>query len=597
MAATISGLHVTEVNIKFANFINSEHKTGLIWAPTQVGKSEAINKFIETCFRCDAPVIVSTDNKIDQCEQLFTRVSRMQCGDDTNILRVSDRRFVDDLQKIVQSGNKRFVIFCMNNASQITKLIGAFRMIVGGNKAMVGAFRSITRMAVVHDEADMVTKDACVDERTGTQPASHAAWIDFQDMFEERITHISLKRMFVSATPENCCLLYKIPSEAVFALAIPETYTGYKDIHYVSMNDGMDIYHTLVSEVNRVKECETHEVILYCIERNIDMGHNAVLQRMHDNLDCTVSTYNGRGLTVMFKTEEMCEDFEAVLEKYSENKKGVDPKAKAVKFTRNDLVFVLPDLPVCDFYTMCKAVGERCVVTIGRDLIARGISYVGRDRKQPLTATTMIYKPGQSMHAVGIVQTVGRITGCAMPCLKRRLYAPSDVITTYKAFNANQEKYIAEIQKSVETINVRNIIDGLEFCKLKRKIDRPKLKLRMNMTHEYESESESDEESDNEGESETGIDVADNKVNMLATKWWHATSFIGKIMRWLYSKPRGACHDELIQFLESEGSNNPLYMSKYLTRADKDMHLVFQKIGDIYDLTSRAREAIASSIC
>jgi hypothetical protein len=532
--AKLSGIHVTDVNIKFANYINSEHKTGLIWAPTQVGKSEAINKFIETCFRCDAPVIVSTDNKIDQCEQLFNRVSRMQCGDDTNILRVSDRRFVDDLQKIVQSGNKRFVIFCMNNASQITKLIGAFRMIVGGDKAMVGAFRSITRMALVQDEADMVTKDACVDEKVGNQPASHAAWIAFQDMFMDRITHIDMKRMFVTATPENCCLLYKIPKEAVFALAIPETYTGYKDIHYVAMNDGLDIYHTLVSEVNRVKECESYEVILYCIERNIDMGHNEVLQRMHDILECTISTYNGRGLTVMFKTEEMCEDFEAVIEKYTANKKAVDPKAKPMKFTRNDLVFVMPNLPISDFYTMCKAIGERCVVTIGRDLIARGISYVGRDRKQPLTATTMIYKPGQTMHAVGIVQTVGRITGTAMPCLKRRLYAPSDVITTYKAFNANQERYIAQIQNSVETINVKNIIDGLEFCKLKRKIDRPKLKLRMNMTHEYQSESESDEEESESDEELEEITSDDNKNTMqLINKCWKSDTFAGKLINHL----------------------------------------------------------------
>ena len=531
--ATLSGIHVTDVNIKFSNFINSNHKNGLIWAPTQVGKSEAINKFIETCFRCDAPVIVSTDNKIDQCEQLYNRVSRMQCGDDTNILRVSDRKFADDLQKIILTGSKRFVVFCMNNACQINKLIATFRMIVGGNRAMVGAFRSITRMSLVHDEADMITKDSNVDEKQGNQAASHAAWIDFIDMFEDRMTHITLKRMFVSATPENCCMLYNIASDAVFALAIPSTYTGYKDIHYVAMNDALDIYNTLVTEVNRIKECETHEVILYCVERNIDMGHNAVLQRLHDTLDCTINTYNGRGLTVMFKTEQMASDFELILvSKYAENKKSIDPKFKSVKYTRTDLMYVIPELPICDFYTLCRAIGERCVVTIGRDLIARGISYVGRDRKQPLTATTMIYKPGQSMHAVGIVQTVGRITGTAMPCLKRRLYAPSDVITTYKAFNANQEKYIAEIEKSVETIAVKNIIDGLEFCKLRRKIDRAKLKLKMNMTHEYTSDSEDDSESESEEEESEGEDY-DPEMVELVNNIWKSNTFAGKLVEYL----------------------------------------------------------------
>jgi hypothetical protein len=57
---------------KYIKLLESLSVNALITAPTQVGKSAATREFIEACLSQDIPVIVSTDNKKDQCEQLYS---------------------------------------------------------------------------------------------------------------------------------------------------------------------------------------------------------------------------------------------------------------------------------------------------------------------------------------------------------------------------------------------------------------------------------------------------------------------------------------------------------------------------------------------
>lgn len=458
-------------------------------------------------------------------------------------------------------------------------------------------------MSIIHDEADTITKHNDVNTITDTQPASHSAWLEFMEMCEDHMTHVVWKRVFVTATPENCCLMYNITSSAVFALQIPETYRGYKDIHYVGMNDDIDIYGTLRREVSRIQAAGTFEVILYCIERKTHQGHAVVMDRMHDELNCTVSTYNGNGIGVVFKTDELCEMFEDIIDIYNDDKCKFDKKAKQLTYTRNNMMFHVKDLPISDFYTMCKAIGENCVVTIGMDLIARGISYVGRDRKEPLTASTMLYKPGATMHGVGITQAVGRITGTAMPELQRRLYAPHDVINTYKAFNLNQEKYIKKIATSIDTLDVKHVIDSLEFCKLPRKIDRPKLKLRMNMTHEYSSDLEEDLETtvtstassdaDMSCSSSVGSDEDEDSENedtdtvLLVRRYWGTNTFAGIVMRVAYDNDGRVSEEELYRELV-----NFKIMTNLKALQKKECKCVFSVRKGVVCLTEDAMECI-----
>lgn len=104
---------------KYVKFLQSSSVNGLIYAPTQVGKSGATKEFIETCFKAGVPVIVFTDNKTDQQEQLMFRSERDLSSADVTLMKVSDKSFSEDLKTCVIDGNHRFVIFCLDNSIQL----------------------------------------------------------------------------------------------------------------------------------------------------------------------------------------------------------------------------------------------------------------------------------------------------------------------------------------------------------------------------------------------------------------------------------------------------------------------------------------------
>jgi uncharacterized protein YajQ (UPF0234 family) len=304
------------------------------------------------------------------------------------------------------------------------------------------------------------------------QAESHKKWLELVSLFNTRIAHVDLKRVFVTATPENVCMLYNIESIDVMKLEIPSNYIGYKQIKYIPFENDLDIGSILTNEVKRINDSHTFEVILYCIERKIVNGHDELLYSISKEIKCSVNTYNGKGISVIFNTEQKMSAFQSILE--NEN----------IKFSVKGSAILIREIAIKKFYSYCKKAGENCIITVGKDLIARGISYVGEDTKEPLTATTMIYKPGTTLHSVGICQTIGRITGCAMPGLQRRLYAPQDVIDTYVSYNTNQEKYISKLCSSEKNELTKDIIANMVFDYIPRDIDRKKLKLKMN----YDSE-------------------------------------------------------------------------------------------------------------
>ena len=90
----------------FVKFLESKSVNGVIYAPTQVGKSAATHAFIETCFKYNTPVIVSTDNKTDQQEQLFYRIQKELVGADVTMLKVSDKKFDYNLRECIKTQNK-----------------------------------------------------------------------------------------------------------------------------------------------------------------------------------------------------------------------------------------------------------------------------------------------------------------------------------------------------------------------------------------------------------------------------------------------------------------------------------------------------------
>jgi hypothetical protein len=524
----------------FVKFLESKSVNGVIFAPTQVGKSAATGAFIETCFKYNTPVIVSTDNKTDQQEQLYYRIEKELAGAEVTMLKVTDNKFDENLRKCIKEKIKRFVIFCLDNASQIEKLI----IQLSSNYTRYSEMKEIKRIAIIHDEADTITKDQNTESQSETQATSHRKWLELRDLVNKNMGMIDLKRVFVTATPENCCMLYNIECPDVMTLEIPSCYTGYKDIEHVGFEDDLNIKKLLRKEIERIKEEETYEAILYCIDRKIANGHDRVLKSLADDFKCIVNTYNGNGITTFIRTNSLGKKLEHELKKYE------------ISFTAKDKYYQIKNISIRKFYTIVKKIGERCVITIGKDLICRGISYVGENQKDPITATTMFYKPGNTMHAVGICQTIGRITGCAMPDLHRRLYAPKDVYDTYINYNKNQEVYIKNIEKGNEDMITKDIIEELVFNKYTRNIDRMKLNLRMNMRVPSSSEEveygSSDEDSEDSEDEETIIDGVNLKK---LRNWIDSNLLVGKMINYLYEYEEKMSFDELkegVEYYESD---------------------------------------------
>jgi ribosome-interacting GTPase 1 len=68
-------------------------------------------------------VCLSTDNQTDQLEQLYSRVSiKLSEESGSCVMKVSDNNFGSKLVENITSKNHKFVIFCLNNSSQIEKL-------------------------------------------------------------------------------------------------------------------------------------------------------------------------------------------------------------------------------------------------------------------------------------------------------------------------------------------------------------------------------------------------------------------------------------------------------------------------------------------
>ena len=181
------------------------------------------------------------------------------------------------------------------------------------------------------------------------------------------------------------------------------------------------------------------------------------------------------------------------------------------------------------------------------DLMSRGISFVSSEKvPDALAATTLIYKPGVTMHAVGMDQTIGRITGTARPDLQRRLYASKNVITNYKNYNKNQKQYMEVIKLNIGKATTDIIMEGIELnYKLTRALDRPKLKLKPKYKKNYVEELEVSNELTNESTNESINIISNESINTKIDgvkisnlhKWFSddENTIHGKMIRYLYN--------------------------------------------------------------
>ena len=428
---------------------------------------------------------------------------------------------------------------------------------------------------------DVVTKDANVEKMNDEQSESHQEWLKMVEYFKR--SNIDLKRVFVTATPENVCYKYKV--EHVIRLQVPHNYIGYNKIDYVCLEDTKDIKEILIEEQNRRLLAKENGAILYCVDKKISEGTTCQDETFVSVCSyvkkCVVNTYNGNGITARVLNKRK---FEARLKEFIKlnNRDASLSKIKYTDISTNATkkVFNITGMAIKDFYQICKEIGMGIFVTIGMDLIARAISFVSSERSlDTVAATTMIYKPGTNLHAVGLCQAIGRITGTARPDLQRTLYAPKSVIENYLNYNQNQEQYLSEItQNEIATSDMMKKI--VLKNRLTRPLDRTKLKLKPVYARNRR-------ESEESVASSSGI----SRMKELIDTWWNADTIIGKILRYVYQK--SAVHEsDLKEYIKECGSNNQYQMYHHLVTSGKEYNLVFERLNEITKLNKAAKDYI-----
>ena len=146
-----------------------------------------------------------------------------------------------------------------------------------------------------------------------------------------------------------------------------------------------------------------------------------------------------------------------------------------------------------------------------------------------------------NMHAVGLCQTIGRITGTARPDLQRRLYASKSVIENYVKYNENQKQYLKEIVKNNNVVS-NEIMKTIE---LNKKLTRPMDRKKLGLMPIYKSE-ESEEETENQID---GVDL--KKLN----KWLNGNLLVGKMVKYLYDQETSISLEEFKNGIEYKKSD------------------------------------------
>jgi len=272
----------------------------LIFAPTQVGKTQATITFMVECLKRNNLVIYSTDNKSDQMDQCFSRVkSEIEILLDhmnVSVLAMplmSENKFKSQLTTNLAT-NIPTIIVLMDNNSQVSKL--KERLIILREEEV-----TIPPTTIFHDEGDVITKCMEIQSPRNGQAKSHKEWISICNFFPRN--NIPMKRVFVTATPENVVYMYQI--RHVISLPIPSYYQGHKQFHYVPLQND-EIPMIIRNEIDRRRNDRENGIILYNTERiteaedkeDTDFGHDITMYSIYRYAsDVVISIYNSHGIT------------------------------------------------------------------------------------------------------------------------------------------------------------------------------------------------------------------------------------------------------------------------------------------------------------
>jgi hypothetical protein len=313
-------------------------------------------------------------------------------------------------------------------------------------------------------------------------------------------------------------------------MPIPDNYVGSDNITFNELDNFEES--TMIKLLAREVQARQKEggIILYCVDRNKeenihdDRGtQNSTFESLASSMEITgldaVSVYNSDGIKVALRSNKR------KLFVYKLEQMGI----RYIRKENRRVIYIKKnEIGISRFYGYLQSLGCKVVLTIGKDLISRGISFVSDHKENPLTATTMIYRPGQQMHQVGLCQAIGRLTGTAQPSLLRRLYTTENVYTNYMTFMNNQRQIISCIKNNANKVD-DNLISTISLEKGSRTIDRRALKLDKTVNFLPITLKTYDEE----------------RMKNLIDMWWNANTIIGNILKFVYDHKDGVCEEDL----------------------------------------------------
>ena len=160
----------------FKKFIESTSINALIHSPTQVGKTAATKDFIEICLDAKLPVIVSCDNKSDQLEQFYNRIANDFNSSDVTLVKACNPK-IGKILKDCFENDKKVIIFCLDNASQIKKIKEQIVLLMTLENI------KLKKIVIAHDEGDVITKDYNIEDLENDQSERHKEWIKMIQYF------------------------------------------------------------------------------------------------------------------------------------------------------------------------------------------------------------------------------------------------------------------------------------------------------------------------------------------------------------------------------------------------------------------------------
>ena len=495
-------------------FLESQVKHALITAPTQVGKTSAVLNFIKECIARNIGVIVSSDNKTDQQEQIMERLRSGLALAHCELIKakISDKKFIKQL-KFAFKSKLTPIIFCLDNASQIIKIHKNISYLVD----TIDSRHIPKTFCIVHDEGDVVTRGQDTYHNLKAAAKSHKAWVDLIHVLQQR--RFNMKRVFVSATPENCVFKYQINSAYIIRLEIPNNYTSYNQIEWRNIPTHPDVLlNVLQQHINENTTTQNFSSILYLTDRKINNHQQSLRQFTPLIGNFLIHTYNSNG--IVFKIPQHT-DF-------------VTKIKNATNIISETSETITIKLGINKFYQIVKECNIHTVITIGMDMIARGISFVSEKvEENTMAANIMIYNPSNKLHAVAINQTIGRLTGTARPDLKRILYSTKDVYNNYIAYNLNQKQYMTELLSNEDGVSSDRMKEIIFDKKLSRDLDRKKLKLEPN----YKSDDSLESSDTDTNEVIDGVKISNIE------KWMNpeCTLEVAKMIRFLLKCPNYEC--------------------------------------------------------